>query len=146
MWKIESSRERSECILFHRSESNIERLRPHVYTNNSFNVYVTQVKSREEKSYSVQSHFTFSLCASLFHHIFLCSMNDNHWVREHSSMYVTITSITNAKKTSFVFESRIEPKHRCIKYRQWRAEQRRCVIIKQHRHSHQEFTRASRAE
>ncbi len=94
----------------------------------------------------VLSHSIFSSCAPLFHHIFLCSMNDNHWVREHSSTYVTTTSITNAKKTSFVFESRIEPKHRCIEYRQWRAEQRRCVIIKQHRHSHQEFTRASRAE
>ena len=127
-------------------QRNIERLRSHVYTNSLFNVYVTQVKSREEKSYSVQSHSIFSSCASLFHHIFLCSMNDNHWVREHSSTYVTITSITSAKKTSFVFESRIESRHRCIKYRQWRAEQRRCIIIKQHRHSHQEFTRASRAE
>ncbi len=31
------------------------------------------------------------------------------------------------KETSFVFESRIESKHRCIEYHQWRAEQRRCV-------------------
>ena len=139
-WKIESSREQSECILFHWSESNIEWLQLHVYTNNLFNVYVTQVKSREEKSYSVQSHFIFSSCASLFHHIFLCSMNDNHWVREHSFTYVTITSITSAKKTFFIFESRIESRHRCIEYHQWRAEQRRCVIIKQHRHFHQEFT------
>ena len=129
-----------------RSEANIERLRLHVYTNNLFNVYVTQVKSREGKNYSVQSHSIFSSCASLFHHIFLCSMNNNHWVREHSSTYVTITSITSAKKTSFVFESKIESRHRCIEYHQWRAEQRRCIIIKQHRHSHQEFTRASRAE
>ena len=81
-------------------------------------------KSREEKNYSVQSHFTFSLCAPLFHHIFLCSMNDNHWAREHSytyvtitsitsakKTYVTITSITSAKKTSFIFESRIESRH-----------------------------------
>jgi hypothetical protein len=146
MWKIESSRERSERILFHRSESNIERLRSHAYTNNSFNVYVTQVKSREEKNYSVQSHSIFSSCASLFHHIFLCSMNDNHWVREHSSTYVTITSITSAKKTSFVFESRIESKqpHRCIEYRQWRAEQRRCIARKQHEHASR--VQASRAE
>ena len=129
-----------------RSEPNIERLQSHAYTNNLFNVYVTQVKSREGKNYSVQSHFTFSSCASLFHHIFLCSMNDNHWVREHSSTYVTITSITSAKKTSFVFESKIESRHRCIEYHQWRAEQRRCIIIKQHRHSHLEFSRASRAE
>ncbi len=128
------------------SKSNIKRLRSHVYTNNSFNVYVTQVKSREEKNYSVQSHSTFSSCASLFHHIFLCSMNDNHWVREHSSTYVTIMNITSAKKTSFIFESRIKSKHRCTEYHQWRAEQRRCVIIKQHRHSHQEFTQASCAE
>ena len=146
MWKIESLRERSECILFHWSESNIERLRLHIYTNNSFNVYMTQVKSREEKSYSVQSYFIFSSCASLFYHIFLCSMNDNHWVKKHSSTYVTIMSIMSVKKTSFVFESRIESKHRCIKYRQWRAEQRWCVIIKQHRHFHQEFTQASHAE
>jgi len=72
-------------------------LRPHVYTNNLFNVYVTQVKSREEKNYSVQSHSIFPSCASLFHHTFLCSMNDNHWAREHS-FCVTITSITSAKK------------------------------------------------
>ncbi len=143
-WKIESSRERSERILFHRSESNIERLRSHVYTNNSFNVYVTQVKSREEKNYSVQSHSTFSSCASLFHHIFLCAMNDNHWVRERSSTYVTITSITNAKKTSFIFESRIESGHRCIEYHQWRAEQRRCVINEQHRHSLRVYSSVTR--
>ncbi len=129
------SREWSERILFHRSESNIERLRSHAYTNNSFNVYVTQVKSKEGKNYSVQSHSIFSSCTSLFHHIFLCAMNDNHWARERSFTYVTITSITNAKKTSFVFESRIESRHRCIEYRQWRAEQRRCVINEQHRHS-----------
>ncbi len=146
MWKIESSREWSERILFHWSESNIEQLRLHVYTNNSFNVYVTQVKSKEEKNYLVQSHFIFSSCASLFHHIFLCSMNDNYWVREHSSTYVTIMSIMSAKKTSFIFESKIELKHHCIKYHQWRAEQRRCIIIKQHRHFHQEFTQASHAE
>ncbi len=102
----------------------------HIYTNNSFNVYVTQVKSREEKSYSIQSHFIFSSCASLFHHIFLCAMNDNHWVKEHSSMYVTIMSITNAKKTSFVFESRIESKHHCIEYHQWRAEQTWYIVSK----------------
>ncbi len=54
---------------------------------------------------------------------------------EHSSTYVTIMSITNAKKTSFVFELRIESKHRCIKYHQWRAKQRRCVINEQHKHS-----------
>ncbi len=133
MWKIESAEEWSECILFYWSKSNIKRLQLHVYTNNSFNVYVTQVKSREEKSYSIQSHFIFSSYASLFHHIFLCTMNDNHWVKEHSSTYVTIMSIMSAKKTSFIFESRIESKHRCIKYHQWRVKQRRCVIIKQHR-------------
>ena len=33
-------------------------------------------------------------------------------------MYVTITSIMSAKKTSFIFELRIESKHRCIEYRQ----------------------------
>jgi len=31
------------------------------------------------------------------------------------------------KGTSFVFGSRIGSEHRCIEYRQWRAEQRRCV-------------------
>ncbi len=50
-------------------------------------------------------------------------------------MYVTIMSIMNAKKTSFIFELRIESKHRCIKYHQWRAKQKQCVIIKQHKHS-----------
>ena len=144
MRKIESARERSERILFYRSESNIERLRSHVYTNNLFNVYVTQVKSREGKNYSVQSHSIFSSCASLFHHIFLCSMNDNHWVRERSSTYVTIASITSAKETSFVFGSRIGPRHRCIEYRQWRAEQRRCVINEQHRHSLRVYSSVTR--
>ncbi len=33
------------------------------------------------------------------------------------------------KETSFIFESWIELKHRCIKYHQWRAEQRWCVTI-----------------
>ncbi len=31
------------------------------------------------------------------------------------------------KETFFVFESRIELKHRCIKYHQWRAKQRWCI-------------------
>ncbi len=135
MWKIESAEEWSEFIFFYWSESIIKRLRSHVYTNNSFNVYVTQVKSREEKSYSVQLHFIFSLYMFLFHHIFLCTMNDNHWVKECSFTYVTIMSIMNAKKTSFIFELRIKSRHRCIEYHQWRAKQRRCVINEQHRHS-----------
>ncbi len=33
------------------------------------------------------------------------------------------------KETSFIFESRIELKHRCIKYHQWKAEQKWCVTI-----------------
>ncbi len=57
------------------------------------------------------------------------------WENAASSMYVTIMSITNAKKTSFIFESRIKSRHHCIKYHQWRAEQRRCVINEQYRHS-----------
>ena len=118
-----NSKEWSECILFHWSELNIKSLQLHIYTNNLFNVYVTQVKSRKEKSYLIQSHFIFSSCASFFHHIFLCSMNDNYWIREHSFMYVTIMSIMNTKKTFFIFESRIESRHYCIKYHQWRAEQ-----------------------
>ena len=96
---------------------------------------MTQVKLKEEKSYSIQSHFIFSSYASLFHHIFLCAMNDNHWVKERSFMYVTIMNITNVKKTSFIFESRIELRHHCIKYYQWRAKQRRCIINEQHKHS-----------
>ncbi len=143
-WKIESARERSERILFYWSESNIERLRSHVYINNLFNVYVTQVKSREEKSYSVQSHSIFSSCTSLFHHIFLCSMSDNHWARERSFRHYNHKH-HECNEIDFAIEDR-ESKHRCIEYRQWRAEQRRCVIIKQHKHSHQKFTRASRAE
>ncbi len=145
-WKIESSWEQSERILYYWSESCIKWLQSHVYTNNLFNVYVTQVKSREEKSYSIQSHSIFSSCTFLFHHIFLCSMNDNYWVKECSSTYVTIMSITNAKRTSFIFKSKIESRHHCIKYHQWRAKQRWCIIIKQHKHSHQEFTWASHAE
>ncbi len=46
-WKIESARGRSERILFYRSELSIQlRLRPHTYISNTFNVYVTQDKSR----------------------------------------------------------------------------------------------------
>jgi len=48
--------------------------------------------------------------------------------QENTVFGITITSITNAKESSFVFatEDR-KPEHRCIEYRQWRAEQRRCV-------------------
>jgi hypothetical protein len=41
-------------------------------------VYVTQAKSREGKSYSVQPHSTSPSCAPLFHPIFLCTINGNH--------------------------------------------------------------------
>ena len=110
MWKIESSREWSERILFHWSESNIERLRSHVYTNNSFNVYVTQVKSREGKNYSV--HHTLS-----FHRVRLS------FIIYFSAQWMTIIERENAaidynhehhgcKGNVFVFEPRIGPKHR----------------------------------
>ena len=137
MWKIESARERPERILFYWSESNIERLQLHIYINNLFNVYVIQVKSREEKSYLIQSYFIFSSCTSLFHHIFLCSINDNHWAKERSFQHYNHEH-HKCNKINFTIED-WRLKHRCIKYHQWRAEQRWCIIIKQHRHSHQEF-------
>jgi hypothetical protein len=48
--------------------------------------------------------------------------------QENTVFDITITSITSAKKSSFVFaiENR-KSKHHCIKYHQWRAEQERCV-------------------
>ena len=128
MWKIESLRKWSEHIFFHWSESNIERVQLHIYTNNSFNVYMTQVKSKEKKNYSIQSHSIFSSCASLFHHIFLCSMNDNHWARECSFQHYNYEH-HECNEINFAIED-WRLKHRCIKYHQWRAEQRQCIIIK----------------
>ncbi len=48
--------------------------------------------------------------------------------QENTVFIITITSITSAKKLSFVFviENR-KSKHRCIEYCLWRAEQERCV-------------------
>ncbi len=93
-------------------------------------------KSNQEKKRITQYNHTLSshrVHLSFITYFFAQWMIIIEW--EHSSTYVTIMSITNAKKTSFVFELRIESKHRCIKYHQWRAEQRRCVINEQHKHS-----------
>ena len=51
--------------------------------------------------------------------------------QENTVFDITITSITSAKESSFVFaiEDR-KSEHRCIEYHQWRAEQGRCVTTK----------------
>ncbi len=98
-------------ILYHQSKSSIKQLWLHVYIN-LFNVYMTQVKSRIE--FSIQSYFIFSSCTSLFHHIFLCSMNDNHWAREHSFWYYNHKH-HECKEIVFMIEDQ-KSKHHCIEY------------------------------
>ncbi len=84
-------------------------------------------KSNQEKKRIIQYNHTLSShCAHL------------SFITHFSAQWMIIIEQENAvlrynhkhhecKETSFVFESRIESKHRCIKYHQWRAEQRRCV-------------------
>ena len=53
-------------------DERIERLQSHVYTNNSFNVYVTQVKSREENEFlNTITLYLFIIRVSLSPHISL---------------------------------------------------------------------------
>jgi len=93
---IGSTEERSERILYYRSELSIRlRLRSHTYIGNTFNVYVTQDKSRIELC--TITLYLFIVRISLSSHISLL----DEWQsssKEHS-FDITITSITNAKKS-----------------------------------------------
>ncbi len=94
-------------------------------------------KSNQEKKRIIQYNHTLSL-----HHAHLSFITyfSTQWMtiieQENIVFNITITSITSAKKSSltFMIEDR-RSKHHCIEYHQWRVKQRRCIIIKQYRHS-----------
>ena len=62
------------------------------------------------------------------------------FITHFSAQWITIIEQENAvlrynhkhhkcKETFFIFKLKIESKHHCIKYHQWRAEQRWCITI-----------------
>ncbi len=127
-WTIESAEERSERILYYRSELSIERLRSHIYITN----YQRLRDTRQEQNRVIWYNHTLPPHRTRlsFTHIFLL----DEWQsssKEHS-FDITTTSITSAKDHD-LRDRRSE--HRCIEYRQWRAEQERCIAKKQHRHA-----------
>ncbi len=92
-------------------------------------IYSTSMwhKLNQEKKRIIQYNYTLSS-----HHVYLS------FITHFFAQWMTIIEQENAvlrynhkhyecKETSFIFKSRIKSKHHCIKYRQWRAEQRRCV-------------------
>ncbi len=93
-------------------------------------------KSNQEKKRVIQYNHILS-----FHHVHFSFITYflTQWMtiieQENTVFNITIMSITSAKKSSsmFMIENR-KSKHRCIEYHQWRAEQRRCIIIKQYRY------------
>ncbi len=84
--------------------------------------------SQEQNRVTQYNHTLFS------HHVHLSFITYffAQWMtiieQENTVFNIIIMSITSAKKSSFIFviENR-KSKHRCIKYHQWRAEQRWCV-------------------
>ena len=86
-------------------------------------------KSNQEKKRVIQYNHTLSPHLARLSSITYFSAQWMAIIEQENAVFgITITSITSAKKSSFVFaiEDR-KPKHRCIEYRQWRAEQERCV-------------------
>ncbi len=95
-WMIESTEEWSKRILYYWLKLNIQlRLWLHIYIDNTFNIYVTQDKSRIKLC--TIALYLLIMCIFLSSHIFLL----NEWQsssKEHS-FNITITSIMNAKKS-----------------------------------------------
>ncbi len=102
-------------------------------------------KSNQEKERIIQyiTLYLFIVCVSLSSYISL--LNEWQSLSERTQLSTTTTSITGAKETSSSSNRESDRNIVCKEYYLWRAEQGRCGIIKQHRHSHQGFTRASRA-
>ncbi len=100
---------------------------------------------KRKELFNTITFYLLIMCISLSSYISL--LNEWQSLSERTQLSTTIMSIiTNAKKTSSSLNWELNQDIVCKKYYLWRAEQERCNIIKQHKHSHQEFTRASRAE
>ena len=136
-WTIESAEERSERILYYRSELSIERLRSHIYITN----YQRLRDTRQEQNRVIWYNNTLpSHCTRLsFTHIFL--LDEWQSLSKEHSFGITITSITSAENHGLRDR---RSKHRCIEYRQWRAEQGRCIAKKQHRHAVRVYSSVTR--
>ena len=133
-WTIESAEERSERILYYRSELSIERLRSHIYITNYQRLRDTSQIKRRKELFSTITLYLFIVRISLSSSISLL----NEWQSlSKRTQFSTLQSWASRVQRNCLWRSRSKIENRnivCIEYRQWRAEQRRCVIIKQYRH------------
>ena len=136
-WTIEGAGGRSERILYYRSELSIERLRPHTYITN----YQRLRDTRQEQDRVIWYNHTLPPHRTRLSSTHISLLDEWQSSSKEHSFGITTTSTTGAKDHGLRDR---RPEHRCIEYRQWRAEQERCIAKKQHRHAVRVYSSVTR--